>query len=268
MSPLKINEAGFVVISKESRTVFTKWEVINWNDIYSIKPITIIFCSYIRLICKGRIKPIWIPLSVWKKSDLVEDIIRYVPDENPLKVFITTGKITQVARTVQGDSVINNDKIGTQANNEFEREILKAEHALKTGANWFYWIAGLSLINTVIIVSGNNWSFLAGLNILQVADVFVREIIKNTTPNFSTILMFFSVMFDMLVVGVMVVFGYFANKRHNWSFVIGMVLYALDMLISLAFKDFLSFAIHVIALLGIYNGLNANFKLNEIERRI
>ena len=33
-----------------------------------------------------------------------------------------------------------------------------------------------------------------------------------------------------------------------------MVLYALDMLIDLAFKDFLSVTIHVVALIKIYNG--------------
>ena len=34
---------------------------------------------------------------------------------------------------------------------------------LKSGANWFYWIAGLSLINSAIFVFGGNVNFIAGL---------------------------------------------------------------------------------------------------------
>jgi len=88
MNPVKINEGGFIVKSKGTRTVFTKWEVINWNDIYGIKLTTIIFFYYIRIFCKGRVKPIWIPLSVSNKSKFVEDLIRYIPDENPLNVLL------------------------------------------------------------------------------------------------------------------------------------------------------------------------------------
>lgn len=88
MNPVKINEGGFIVKSKGARTVFTKWEVINWNDIYGIKLTTIIFFYYIRIFCKGRVKPIWIPLSVSNKSKFVEDLIRYIPDENPLNVLL------------------------------------------------------------------------------------------------------------------------------------------------------------------------------------
>jgi hypothetical protein len=69
--------------------------------------------------------------------------------------------------------------------------------------------------------------------------------------------MFTAIIFNVFVVGGFVVFRYFANKRHQWSFIVGMVLYALDMLIALAFTDILSVAIHAIALIGIYSGLRA-----------
>ena len=41
------------------------------------------------------------------------------------------------------------------------------------GASWFYWIAGLSAINSVVYLSGSDWSFLAGLGLTQLADGFV-----------------------------------------------------------------------------------------------
>ena len=36
---------------------------------------------------------------------------------------------------------------------------------LKSGASWFYWIAGLSLINSIAAVSGGSWRFILGLGI-------------------------------------------------------------------------------------------------------
>ena len=33
---------------------------------------------------------------------------------------------------------------------------------LRSGASWFYWVAGLSLINTIAAFSGSSWTFIGG----------------------------------------------------------------------------------------------------------
>ena len=38
-------------------------------------------------------------------------------------------------------------------------------------ARWFWWIAGLSLVNTVLFYSGSNTSFIVGLGLTTVAAV-------------------------------------------------------------------------------------------------
>jgi len=38
---------------------------------------------------------------------------------------------------------------------------------MQSGARWFYWIAGLSMINSIAAMSNSSWSFLAGLGITQ-----------------------------------------------------------------------------------------------------
>ena len=35
---------------------------------------------------------------------------------------------------------------------------------LKSGASWFYWIAGLSLINSISAAAGSTWRFIVGLH--------------------------------------------------------------------------------------------------------
>src|ERR1044071_6443875 len=41
------------------------------------------------------------------------------------------------------------------------------EKQLKGGGSWFYWIAGLSLVNSVLALSGSETRFILGLGITQ-----------------------------------------------------------------------------------------------------
>src|SRR5262245_38242766 len=37
----------------------------------------------------------------------------------------------------------------------------------RSGAQWFYWIAALSLVNSVLAIAGQDWRFIIGLGITQ-----------------------------------------------------------------------------------------------------
>ena len=47
-------------------------------------------------------------------------------------------------------------------------EIEKYRSAFLSGANWFFWIAGLSLVNSLIILFSGEWSFIVGLGATQI----------------------------------------------------------------------------------------------------
>src|SRR5690349_15552832 len=49
-----------------------------------------------------------------------------------------------------------------------------SERKIKSGAGWFYWIAGLSLINSVIAATGAGWAFIVGLGVTQFIDAFAH----------------------------------------------------------------------------------------------
>jgi hypothetical protein len=129
---------------------------------------------------------------------------------------------------------------------------LELESRLNSGAGWFYWIAGLSLLNSIIMLSGSDWYFVIGLGITQVIDAVIGS---------GTALIF-----DMIVVSLLVVFGTLAKNRNNWIFIVGMILYGLDGILVLVFSDYLSFGFHIFALFGIYGGLKASIKLGEYEQ--
>lgn len=138
---------------------------------------------------------------------------------------------------------------------------LKARNQLKSGAGWFFAIAGFSIVNSIIVFGGADWNFIIGLGITQVADgvaVALAEQIGDTGKIIAFV-------FTLLVAGVFVLFGVYANKRHTWAFITGMLLYALDGLIFLAIKDWFSMGFHVFALFCIYGGYRAGKKLQQIE---
>jgi hypothetical protein len=131
------------------------------------------------------------------------------------------------------------------------------QNAARSGANWFFWIAALSAINTVAHLSGSDWSFIAGLGVTQVLDVAGRE--------GGTAAMGVTVILNALVLGVVVLFGVFARKRNDWAFLLGMALYALDGLIFLLAGDILSTAFHGLVLFFIWGGYNAHRKLRALQ---
>ena len=137
-------------------------------------------------------------------------------------------------------------------------ERLKLERSFKSGANWFFWIAGLSIINSVIIIAGGQWNFIVGLGITQVIDAIAHEI-GSAGIGVALVL-------DILVAGVFVLFGIFARKKYLWAFIIGMILYTLDGLLFLLAGDWLGIAFHILVLFFIFGGISALKKLNQMGK--
>ena len=122
---------------------------------------------------------------------------------------------------------------------------LAAAAAVKRGANWFYWIAGLSVVNTIVAISGGNFHFVLGLGITEVTDAF-------RSPQARMVGYFI----DVLVLGFFLMCGYMAGKLQKWAFVMGMGFYALDAALTALAQDWISFAFHVYAIVCIWRGFS------------
>jgi hypothetical protein len=145
-------------------------------------------------------------------------------------------------------------------------EKIKVETLFKGGADNFFWIAGLSLVNSIIDLIGGRWAFLIGLGITQLVDGISVAIAEEIGANWATIVKIIAFVVDMGIAGVFVVFGILARRRHKWAFIIGMVLYALDGLILLIGPDWLGIGFHLFILYGLYVGLKSITKLHGIEQ--
>lgn len=144
-------------------------------------------------------------------------------------------------------------------------EKLKLVNQHRGGANWFFWIAGLSLVNSIVILVGGGWSFVVGLGITQVFDAVAAAAVEEGMAGASGTVLGIVFLLDLAVAGVFVLFGVLARKGYVWAFVVGMVLYGLDGLLFLLVQDWLSIAFHAFALVGLFGGLSAWKKLQAME---
>ena len=139
------------------------------------------------------------------------------------------------------------------------RQKLRLEGQVKSGSNWFIWIAGLSIVNSLMYLFGGQLNFIIGLGITQIIDVIGKALSDKLG---SSIILVFVLIADIIMSGIFFLFGKMCNKKKNWAFIIGMVLYSFDGLIFLLVKDMLSVAFHVFALYCIYKGFSAKKKLD------
>jgi hypothetical protein len=151
----------------------------------------------------------------------------------------------------------NDEAVTEQPVNEAE----KLAQQRNNGANWFFWIAGLSLVNSVIILSGGEWNFIIGLGITQIFDVVAAMATEEAGAEAGSIIFGISVAMNLFVLAMFVGFGVLGRKGKTWAFAVGMVLYGLDGLLFLMIGDWLSVAFHAFALACLFGGMAANRKL-------
>ncbi len=145
---------------------------------------------------------------------------------------------------------------------------IRTENQLRGGASWFWWVAGLSVINTVIMLMGGEWNFVIGLGITQVIDALAAAVATDAGPAIGGIIRSVALALDVAAIGLFVLFGYFARKGHAWSFIVGMIVFTLDGLIFAFVGDWLSVGFHLFALYGMYGGLKALYRLQAARQQL
>lgn len=136
-----------------------------------------------------------------------------------------------------------------------------------SGANWFFWIAGLSLVNTAIIHFGGNVQFVVGLGLTLFVDAIATEIVREQ-PQSQMIATIVAVSFSAFCSIIACLFGWLSKKRIIPLFALGMAVYFLDGLVFLLVQDWLSLAFHGYALFCMWGGLTAYRKFNQIESEL
>jgi hypothetical protein len=126
------------------------------------------------------------------------------------------------------------------------------ERRRKSGARWFFWVAGLSLVNSVAALAGQKWRFIVGLGITQLAD----EVAARTGHPVAMV-----AIVDAAFVGVCALLGWLALRGQRWAFLVGAIFYAVDGLIFVAARDWIGVAFHAFVVAMAVRGFDAARRL-------
>jgi hypothetical protein len=122
---------------------------------------------------------------------------------------------------------------------------------MQLGANWFFWVAILAVINSVIVWYFGLWSQFFGLGTTQYVDAQMVAA-GAETQRLSGLAI------NLGIAAIFAVFGYLSRKGNDVAFIIGMFLYVFDAVVALGYRDFFAFGFHMFALFFMFKGLLAS----------
>lgn len=125
----------------------------------------------------------------------------------------------------------------------------------RSGARWFYWIAGLTMVNSIVAFLGTDLMMVFGLASTLVGTYIGIEI----GGAGAFIGMGIAVCLALAFVG----FGWMAERGATWAFITGMVIYLADAAVSVYLNDWFGLAAHAFALVLIGMGLQASLRLRR-----
>ena len=134
-----------------------------------------------------------------------------------------------------------------------------ARHVTRTsvlhGADWFIWLAILSVINSLIVYFYNTPNTPIALGITQWVD--------GTTTSFNSKMTTSALAINLLIAGALAMFGLLARRGSDIAFVVGIFLYVIDAFLMIGMKDFFGLGVHLLGLFFLVKGLLASRHIRE-----
>lgn len=123
------------------------------------------------------------------------------------------------------------------------------------GARWFYWIAGLSLLNLALYAVGSDLGFAVGTVIGFLLQGVIAFFAGETVAWFA----------HAPIIGLFFWLGRQALRGHGWAFATGGAIFALDAVLLLVLvQDWFGIAVHGFGLFGILQGWRAQRLLQRL----
>ena len=129
-----------------------------------------------------------------------------------------------------------------------------ALRTVQSSASWFWWVAGLSLINSVGAMFDSSYGMVLGLGITQMIDgVFLYGADGEAVqPALSVRGVHLALV--LAIAGLFVAIGMAAKRHSALAFVVGMALYLADGLIYVLASDWIGVGFHAFVLFMLWGG--------------
>lgn len=122
---------------------------------------------------------------------------------------------------------------------------------MQLGANWFFWVAILAVINSLIVWYFGIPSQFFGLGITHYVDN--NMVLAGPEAQRLT-----GLGLNIMIAAILASFGYLTRKGNDVAFILGMFLYLFDSVVLLGYRDFFGFGFHMFALFFMFKGLLAS----------
>lgn len=119
-----------------------------------------------------------------------------------------------------------------------------AARQAQVGGDWFFWVAGLSLANTLLAIMHTHFGFFFGLGVTGFA-----AYVAPGAGGWLAVTVVASAFFAS--------FGLFARKGQQWAFIVGALFYLLDGLLLVGIHEYLEVAAHAYVLFRLFQGFQA-----------
>ncbi len=143
-------------------------------------------------------------------------------------------------------------------------EVYKLKAQMRGAASWFFWIAGLSLVNLVSGMLGHAWTFVFGLGVTQVLQGIAFGL-SIELPEAAPIITAVAYLFIAGAVALFALFGYLSRKGQQWAFIVGAAMYAADTVLFLLSGEMYGVIFHLVVLLVLFGGVRALRRLRAID---
>jgi hypothetical protein len=141
-----------------------------------------------------------------------------------------------------------------------ERLARRARH----GACWFYGVAALSLVDSLVALVAPTGSFGLGLGISQVFDALAAGYADGVANAWA--MRALGLAPSVAAVAIYALYGWLASHPRTGAFVCGLVFYVLDGLLLVAAGDVLGAGVHLVVLVLIGRGLKASVDLGMMRK--
>lgn len=141
---------------------------------------------------------------------------------------------------------------------ESEKEYLTDD--IQKSANWFFWIAVLSIINSVLFYIAPGLNFILGLGITQLVDGIIIDLMNASK--------WLALIPNLIIAGIFCFIGYRAKKYDKWTFAIGVVIYTLDAFLFLYVKDWIGLGVHAFVLVMLSKGFYKVFEYDKVCKKL
>jgi hypothetical protein len=134
-----------------------------------------------------------------------------------------------------------------------------ARHVTRTsvlhGADWFLWLAILSVVNSLIVYFYNTPNTPVALGLTQWLD--------GTHSGIKAAMSTSALGLNIVIAGVLAMFGLLSRRGSDIAFVVGIFLYVIDAFLVIGLRDFFAFGVHLLGLFFLVKGLLASRHIRE-----